>query len=393
MKERVLPHYALWSLKLIGGIHLPQLRAGSVVILEMAKGSKGRQRIASRQYRLTPYPLVSCKRDICEEMCQKKCSKVLDKKELEDVTCSVCMEYPHNAVLLLCSSHDKGCRAYMCGTSFRHSNCLDQYKKAYTKVLSSENGQQLGQGSINTPVVIQDSNSPLETSEVTELACPLCRGQVKGWTVVEPVRDYFNGKKRNCMQDDCSFLGTYKELRKHVRAEHPLARPRAVDPAHERKWRWLEWEREREDVISTVTSTMPGAVVFGDYVIEGRQNGLDSDEEEGGFNPERNGRFQMGIEAMNFFLLLHAVRQGNDLNNLSRRFRSELSPNHVAGQDRAIELDLSDEENDNGTYNEDNDDGVSLVSRLQRHGGGRVLLSRSGRRRRRRDAQARIGDS
>ena len=134
-------------------------------------------------------------------------------------------------------------------------------------------------------------------------------------------------------------------------------------------------------------------MVFGDYVIEGRQKGLDSDEEEGGFNPERNGRFQMGIEAMNFFLLLHAVRQGNDLNNLSRRFTSELSPNHVAGQDRAIELDLSDEENDNGAYNEANDDGVSLVSRLQRHGGGRVLLSRSGRRRRRRDAQARIGDS
>ena len=358
----------------------------------MAKGSRGRQRIASRQYRLTPYPLAPCKGDICEDMCQKKCSKALDKKELEDVTCSVCMEYPHNAVLLLCSSHDKGCRPYMCGTSFRHSNCLDQYKKAYTKVISSHNGQPV-QGSISNPGAPQDSNSPLEKNEVTELACPLCRGQVKGWTVVEPVRDYLNAKKRSCMQDNCSFVGNYKELRKHVRAEHPSARPRVVDPAHEQKWRWLEWEREREDVISTVTSTMPGAVVFGDYVIEGRHNNFDTDDEEGGADAERNGRFQMGIEAMNFFLLLHAVRQGNDLNNLSRRLRSELTPNHVAGQNRAAELDFSDEDNENGTYDEGHDDGVSLVSRLQRHGGGRVLLGRSGRRRRRRDAQARIGDS
>ncbi|KAJ1399165.1 hypothetical protein SESBI_30540 [Sesbania bispinosa] len=340
----------------------------------MAKGSRGRHRIASRQYRLTPYPLTPCKRDVCEDMCQKKCSKALDKKEWEDVTCSVCMEYPHNAVLLLCSSHDKGCRPYMCGTSFRYSNCLDQYKKAYTKV---------------------SPNSPVEKNEVTELACPLCRGQVKGWTVVEPVRDYLNAKKRSCMQDNCSFVGNYKELRKHVRAEHPLARPRTVDPAREQKWRWLEWEREREDVISTVTSTMPGAVVFGDYVIEGHHNGFDTDEEEGDAdNAERNGRFQMGIEAMNFFLLLHAVRQGNDLNNLSRRLRPEMTTNRVAGQNGAGELEVSDEDNDDdGEFTEGNDDGVSLVSRLHRHGGGRVLLGRSGRRRRRREAHARIGGS
>lgn len=361
----------------------------------MAKGSRGRNRIASRQYRLTPYPLASCKRGICEDMCQKKCSKALDKKEWEDVTCSVCMEYPHNAVLLLCSSHDKGCRPYMCGTSFRHSNCLDQYKKAYTKVIPSHNGQPI-QGSINDPSVLSDSNLPVEKNEVTELACPLCRGQVKGWTVVEPMRDYLNAKKRSCMQDNCSFVGNYKELKKHVRAEHPLARPRMVDPAHEQKWRWLEWEREREDVISTVTSTMPGAVVFGDYVIDGHHNDFDTDEEEGALdvgNAERNGRFQMGIEAMNFFLLLHAVRQGNDLNNLGRRLRPELTPNRLAGQNGAGELDVSDEDNDNGSYNEGNDDGVSLVSRLRRHGGGGVLLGRSGRRRRRREAHARIGGS
>ncbi|XP_073226301.1 uncharacterized protein [Cicer arietinum] len=357
---------------------------GSIGILKMAKGSRGRYRIASRQYRLTPYPLARCKRDSCEDMCQKKCSKALDKKECEDVTCSVCMEYPHNAVLLLCSSHDKGCRPYMCGTSLRHSNCLDQYKKAYTKV-----------GSIVSPGSLHDSKD-----EVTELACPLCRGQVKGWTVVEPVRDFLNEKKRSCMQDNCLFVGNYKELKKHVRAEHPLARPRTVDPDHEQKWRWLEWEREREDVISTVTSTIPGAVVFGDYVIDGRHNDFDSDDEEEALdavNAERNGRFQMGIEAMNFFLLLHAVRQGNDINSISRRLRPELAPNGLADQNRDNELDVmldvTDDDNDDGSYNEGNDDGVSLVSRLRRQGGGRVLLNRSGRRRRRREAHATIGGS
>ncbi|KAE9603262.1 hypothetical protein Lal_00008154 [Lupinus albus] len=331
----------------------------------MAKGSRGRHRIASRQYRLTPYPLVACERDIC----QKKCSKFLDKKEWEDVTCSVCMEYPHNAVLLLCSSHDKGCRPYMCQTSYRHSNCLDQYKKAYTKVTDD---------SIGDPGALLDTNSVVDKSEVAELACPLCRGQVKGWTVVEPVRDYLNAKTRSCMQDNCSFVGNYKELRKHVKAEHPSARPRDVDPAHERKWRWLEWEREREDVISTVTSTMPGAMVFGDYVIERHhRNDFDSDDEGGTNNAERNGRVQMGIEAMNFFLLMHAVRQGNDLNNLTRR----MMPDNAAG-----EVDFSSEDNDNGRYNEGDDDGLSLVS----HG---VVLGRAGRRRRRRETHTRIDGS
>ncbi|KAK4271127.1 hypothetical protein QN277_019864 [Acacia crassicarpa] len=352
----------------------------------MAKGSRGRR--SSRQFRLTPYPLPSCKRDICENLCPKKCSKVLDKKEWEDVTCSVCMEYPHNAVLLLCSSHDKGCRPYMCGTSFRHSNCLDQYKKAYTKVVSSNNGQAV-QGSIDNPSPLPDSNLPNEKDEVTVLACPLCRGQVKGWTVVQPAREYLNAKKRGCMQDSCSFMGNYKELKKHVRAEHPSGCPRDVDPAHEQKWRWLEWEREREDVISTITSAMPGAMVFGDYVIEGNHRDFAADEEVAtdADGAEGNGRFQMNIEAMNFFLLLHAVRQGNDLN---RRLRPE--PDRASGQNGARHtspvagLDFSDHDDDNERYrySEGDEDGVSLVNRLHRHGDSRVLINRSGRRRRRR---------
>ncbi|KAK7246826.1 hypothetical protein RIF29_41696 [Crotalaria pallida] len=353
------------------------LLLGCVGTSKMARGSKAQSRTGSRQYRLTPYPLPPSKRDICEDMCPKERSKALDKKEWEDVTCSVCMEYPHNAVLLLCSSHDKGCRPYMCGTSYRHSNCLDQYKKAYTKVISSNNGQQ---GSI----------SNRGENEVSKLSCPLCRGQVKGWTIVEPARDYLNSKKRTCMQDDCTFCGNYKELKKHVRAEHPLACPRTVDPDHEHKWRWLEREREREDVISTVTSAMPGAMVFGDYVIEGHRN-IDFDayeeEEEGALDAavstDRYGRIHMAVEAMNFFLLMHSVRQGNDLNDLSRRRLRQ-----VSGQSGTHHA--STVEDDNDWYNEGNDDdgGVSLVSRLRRHGSGSVLLSRSGRRRRQREAES-----
>ncbi|KAL8474635.1 hypothetical protein ACS0TY_031185 [Phlomoides rotata] len=213
----------------------------------MAKGTRGRRGIASRQCRPSPYPLPSCNEE--GGMQQTICSKVI-KKDWEGATCSVCMECPHNAVLLLCSSHEKGCRPYMCGTSFRYSNCLDQYKKAYTKTASSQSRP--AHDSFDTQV-----NGPFSAQSVekTELACPLCRGQVKGWTVVEPAREHLNATKRNCMQDNCAFIGTYKEVRKHVKAEHPSARPRKVDPTLEQKWRRLEQEREREDVMSTAVGS------------------------------------------------------------------------------------------------------------------------------------------
>ncbi|KAJ0077899.1 hypothetical protein Patl1_36903 [Pistacia atlantica] len=319
----------------------------------MAKGSRVRRRISSRQFRLTPYSLLSSNRGIAEEMCTKKCSKALDKKDWEDATCSVCMECPHNAVLLLCSSHDKGCRPYMCGTSFRYSNCLDQYKKAYTKVIPSNHG-----------------HLPSEKCEIMELACPLCRGQVKGWTVVEPAREYLNAKKRSCMQDGCSFVGTYKELRKHMKADHPSVRPREVDPNLEQKWIRLEREREQDDVVSTIRSTMPGAMVFGDYVIEGNHYRFDTDGEDGRFDADtadRDGGFEVGFDSnlVNVFLLLHAFgASGNDL-----------------GRRASDGLDYSDEDEDDGNNNDHG--GLSLVSRVRRH--GRVLLNRSGRRRRRRE--------
>lgn len=301
---------------------------------------------------------------------KKKCTDIIQqKKDWEDVTCSVCMEFPHNAVLLLCSSHDKGCRPFMCGTSCRYSNCLDQYKKACLKVTSEDRNQPL-HGAVRNNRRFLSPPVP-STPKAPELACPLCRGQVKGWTVVESAREFLNGKKRACMEDDCTFLGIYKELRKHVRSVHPSARPREVDPAHEQNWERLDWERERDDVISTVTTSTPGSIVFGDYVIE--RNGFDMAfdfenddllddevEEVGRRNDAIDGTF------FNMFLLLH--RLGPRGVNMSR----------LAGLRRRDDDGRVDSDDDGG------DGGTSLVSRLRRQ--GMASLGRSGRRRQHREA-------
>ncbi|KAG8364108.1 hypothetical protein BUALT_Bualt19G0092400 [Buddleja alternifolia] len=333
----------------------------------MAKGNRGRRGIASRQCRSTPYPLP-----LHDD--HKNCSKLFKKKDWEDASCSVCMECPHNAVLLLCSSHEKGCRPYMCGTSFRYSNCLDQYKKAYKKVTSSYN-RPIHDSLDNRPMGPL-SHTPINNCEATELACPLCRGQVKGWTVVEPAREHLNAKQRSCVQDNCSFIGTFKELRKHVKAEHPSAKPREVDPTLEQKWRRLERDRERDDVISTIRSSMPGAVFFGDYVIEGNNNyGIDSDDDsddgDGGFDLnalERNEGVDGGL--MSVYLILQAFGSAG---NLNRR--------HERGSNQTL-----DNDDDGGGVNY----GTSLAGRLRRQ--GRVLLGRSGRRRRHREANGDGGD-
>lgn len=256
----------------------------------MAKVSRVRRlKYRCRTDKVGRYQIPSCSHKILKDI-KKKPSKLPEKKEWEDATCSVCMEAPHNAVLLLCSSYNKGCRPYMCATGYRFSNCLDQYKKAYTKA---------NQGA-NTPGL----NSAWSDGkiEVSELLCPLCRGQVKGWTLVERARKYLNKKQRTCMQENCSFVGNYKQLKKHVKGEHPCARPREVDPSLEEKWKRLERERELNDVISTFA---PGTIVFGDYVLDPGFNAiyrdydmeiddlLSEDLETFGANRMRSGSFQL----------------------------------------------------------------------------------------------------
>lgn len=261
----------------------------------MAKVNKLRRGSDSQALRMSRYPLKVLK----GVHSKKKSHKAVEKKDWEDATCSVCMEFPHNAVLLLCSSYNKGCRPYMCATGHRYSNCLEQYKKAYTKVCSIQSPQPWS-GSMDSLGLNLTEGERNEKTELPELLCPLCRGQVKGWTVVERARKYLNAKKRTCMQDNCSFAGSYKELRKHVKSKHPLARPRAVDPLLQEKWKRLECERERSDVISTIMSSTPRAVIVGDYVLEPNNGGIYSDSDSDSdlddyMDDLRLGSFDFGI--------------------------------------------------------------------------------------------------
>ncbi|XP_073101543.1 uncharacterized protein [Elaeis guineensis] len=76
-------------------------------------------------------------------------------KEWDEISCPICMDHPHNAVLLICSSHEKGCRSYICDTSYRHSNCLDRFKKLKVTNMDSSS---------------QPSSSILENSDTGSLA-------------------------------------------------------------------------------------------------------------------------------------------------------------------------------------------------------------------------------
>lgn len=188
-------------------------------------------------------------------------------KEWEEARCPVCMEHPHNAVLLMCSSHEKGCRPYMCDTSHRHSNCLDQFRKSFSGTSPQEENttevSSAEQLETTVPLVhvrrseVGSSSEQfisLDTEKKQKLVCPLCRGKVTGWTVVDSARNFMNAKSRSCASETCDFCGTYADLRKHARQEHPLVRPSEADPERERNWRRLERQRDFGDLMSTLQS-------------------------------------------------------------------------------------------------------------------------------------------
>ncbi|KAK1428463.1 hypothetical protein QVD17_17298 [Tagetes erecta] len=204
------------------------------------------------------------------------------------------MDHPHNAVLVLCSSHTKGCKSFICDTSYRHSNCLDRFKKLVSETTNSTDDPPSLIPANDIPVEDNGIHEPVEYVELEALIagsqnadnnnnndtdasglrsnsclkCPLCRGKVAGWEVVEEVRKYLNLKSRSCSRESCSFSGSYRELRRHARRTHPTARPSDVDPTRERAWRRLEHQREYGDIVSAIRSAMPGATVFGNYAIE-----------------------------------------------------------------------------------------------------------------------------
>ncbi|KAL2556975.1 hypothetical protein Fot_01714 [Forsythia ovata] len=248
-------------------------------------------------------------------------------KEWDEVSCPICMDHPHNAVLLICSSHEKGCRSYVCDTSYRHSNCLDRFKKltgentdSFTpleprslhdyinassrsldlRTSSGLTGDRVNHdlSESNTPTTVEmpggsggsstyDADSVFAEQEGilwerfdlgeanmekpeprSNLRCPLCRGSVLGWKVIEEARMYLNLKSRSCSRESCSFSGNYGELRRHARRVHPTDCPADIDPSRQQAWQHLEEQRVNNDIVSAIRSSMPGAIVLGDYVID-----------------------------------------------------------------------------------------------------------------------------
>ncbi|WOL08576.1 hypothetical protein Cni_G17329 [Canna indica] len=181
--------------------------------------------------------------------------------DLEDVTCSICLDFPHNGVLLLCASYDKGCRPFICDTDQNHSNCLERFKSAsgvpvVTKVMSATNGISM--------VCIQDISS----SPSSRPTCPLCRGDVMGWLIIDEVCVYLNMKQRCCEEKHCTYVGNFFELQKHAKLKHPHSHPSKIDPVQQLNWENFQQSSEIIDVLSTIHAEVPRAIVLGDYVIE-----------------------------------------------------------------------------------------------------------------------------
>ena len=182
----------------------------------------------------------------------------------EDVICPICLEVPHNSVLLQCSSYDKGCRSFVCDTSQLHSNCLDRFKSTHSMPSSS---------TYDSTSQLSDANSMANSESVVsdcqyKLSCPLCRGDVFGWIIVDKARVHLDEKKRCCEEEQCAFIGSYSELQKHAQLEHPHACPSKIDPVRQLDWKNFQQSSEIIDVLSTIHSEIPRGVVLGDYVIE-----------------------------------------------------------------------------------------------------------------------------
>ncbi|KAL5197628.1 hypothetical protein ABZP36_001140 [Zizania latifolia] len=241
--------------------------------------------------------------------------------EWDRISCPICMEQPHNAVLLICSSYKNGCRCYICNTSHRHSNCLDRFRKmngdskvhashSTSSVISNSNNRTVersshysmisrhlrsprlvrhidnanNQESANSTLSVEGSNVMEECHDAmqssADFKCPLCRGSVSGWIPAGEVRKYLDEKLRTCSHDSCKFIGTYELLREHARTAHLLTKPAHVDLSRKRTWDRLEREQEFGDVISAIRSQNPGAIIVGDYVIETR-DAMSPDENTG----------------------------------------------------------------------------------------------------------------
>lgn len=348
------------------------------------------------------------------KMAGKKRSMSLDadkcdvQKEWNEALCPICMEHPHNAVLLLCTSHAKGCRSYICDTSYRHSNCLDRFRKLKTDSNTDSPETTPVSANLQAPSLVSDPQpTPLfgnefpvlhrahsrgnriittrrssdmadydieqeetgsqnfdslrdrleqdESAEKSSLKCPLCRGDVLGWTVVEDARDHLNLKPRCCTRESCTFVGNYRELRRHARRDHPRVRPAEVDQSRQRAWRRFEHQREHDDIVSALRSAMPGAVVLGDYVIDYNERAAPVERER--TSSDASGRL---FTTLFFFQMLGSVQSLAGPRSRSRPWTRHRRPSGGSSRQRYLWgenlLGLQDEDGDGDDSFTDDDE-------------------------------------
>ncbi|KAK2651520.1 hypothetical protein Ddye_011376 [Dipteronia dyeriana] len=226
---------------------------GDIITSKMPKDRRV-QSLSFDRSRASPYPCCSSSRDAKQYKNGLLSGSLEDTKEWEEARCPICLEHPHNAVLMQCSSSEKGCRPYMCDTSYRHSNCLDQFK-TLESTPSNETVQENPPTGLNPSKTKEEASLPRQSKHCMRLLppnlrCPLCRGEIYGCIVVENARRFMNSKVRSCSCENCDFSGTYPELRKHARSDHPSIRPSEVDPAREENWEFFERIRGFRDFLS-----------------------------------------------------------------------------------------------------------------------------------------------
>ncbi|KAL5823140.1 hypothetical protein ACOSQ3_021091 [Xanthoceras sorbifolium] len=281
------------------------------------------QSLSFDRSRASPYPCSSSSRGNKQYKNGLPSGSLEDTKEWEEVRCPICLEHPHNTVLLQCSSYEKGCRPYMCDTSYRHSNCLDQFFKTSELTPSNETEQENPPRSVNPSITREEASLPGQSRHdmrllQPNLSCPLCRGEIYGYMVVEAARKFMNSKVRSCSCENCDFSGTYSALRQHARSEHPSIRPTEVDPARQHHWQWLERIRGFRDFLSFMQP------MIGEHNSE---IGVSSDD------PSNFVLFLLGT------YLIHEVEEflgrgteqlhGNQSSPGSLRFRHNMETNHA----------------------------------------------------------------
>lgn len=196
----------------------------------------------------------------------------------EDVTCPICLDFPHNGVLLQCSSYEKGCRPFICDTDHTHSNCLNRFRSAYGM-------RALAKFALATDGSTGESIQVIPSSPDSLPTCPLCRGVVTGWVINDDARLHLNLKRRCCEERHCLYAGNFLELQLHAKLKHPHSRPSEIDPAHKLDWENFQQSSDIVDVLTTIHAEVPHAVVMGDYVIEYGDDGVGDEYEE--FPPAR----------------------------------------------------------------------------------------------------------